>query len=82
MGEMGENNLDRRKKKELELNVVSEMEGVVCVVSHKSINSHIWKDFEWKTKMRYFRDCGLVADHTHIFWACPVLRYYLQSING
>lgn len=26
-------------------------------------------------------DCESMADHTHIFWVCPVLRQYWQSIK-
>lgn len=101
MGNLGDNTFDVRNKWELELNVIIEdmtWENV-CEISHKGINSNLWKEFDWKTKIRYFRtpleisrfyknvsplcrrNCNKVADHSHIFWDCPVLHQYWQDIK-
>lgn len=66
---------------------------------HKITNSPVLREFEWKTKIRFFRTpfvtskygktsdhcwrgCGLVGDHTHIFWDCPKLTKYWKDIEN
>lgn len=101
MGNLGDNTFDVRYKWELELNVIIEdmTWKNMCEISHKGINRNLWKEFDWKTKIRFFRtplvisiffknisplcwrNCNKVADHSHIFWDCPVLSQYLQDIK-
>lgn len=101
MENLADHTFDVRHKWELELNVNIDDKTWrdVCGGSHKGINSNLWKEFDWKCVMRYFRtplvvsnfyktisplcwrNCGKVADHTHIFWDCPVLSHYWQDIK-
>ncbi len=48
---------------ELELNTIieDEMWTSVCASCHKGISSQIWKEFDWKMKMRFFRVPLVVA---------------------
>lgn len=60
-----------------------------AVCCHEGNSSDVWKEFDWKTKARFFkkpfviskfvanpaaksywRGCGMVGDHSHIFWDC------------
>lgn len=87
----------------MELNIIIE-DGeweTICNGCHKGINSNMWKEFDWKTKTRFFRTpsviskfvdnpaamycwrrCGMVGDHSHIFWDCPkILSFWLEIKN-
>ncbi len=46
-----------KAKWESELNKIIEDETweTICTECHKGINSHNWKEFDWKTKTRFFR---------------------------
>ena len=88
---------------ELELNIIIE-EGeweTMCIGCHKGINSNMWKDFDWKMKIRFFktpsvlskfadntaaiycwRRCGMVGDHSHIFWDCPMMLPFWKGIKS
>ena len=88
--ESTENTLNIKEKWELEMNIVIKDEEWVETMrnGHKITESQILREFEWKTKTRFFRTpfitskfgktsdrcwrgCGLVGDHTDIFWDCP-----------
>lgn len=84
----------------MELNIIIEDEEweTICNGCHKDINSNMWKEFDWKTKTRFFktllviskfvdnpatmycwRGCGMVGDHSHIFWDCPrILSFWIE----
>lgn len=62
----------------------------------KSTNSRTWREFSWKHLVRYFltpvqsrrgqmvcwRGCGSVrANHHHVFWECPGMVHYWDSIR-
>ena len=51
-----QNTLNIKEKWELELNVIIEDSTWedLCSTCHKGINSPLWKEFDWKLKMRYF----------------------------
>ena len=51
------NSLDIKERWELEMNVIIEEEEWerACEKGHKISNSPIWKEFNWKLKMRYFK---------------------------
>lgn len=57
------NTLDTKEKWELEMNSIIEDETweYVCEEGHRVTNSPLWKEFNWKLKMRYFRTPLLVA---------------------
>lgn len=51
-----ENSLDIKKKWELEINVTEDDEWkLVCEQGHRVTHSPVWKEFNWKLKMRYFK---------------------------
>lgn len=58
-----DNTLHIKNKWELELNVTIEDEEweAMCLGCHKGINSPMWKEFDWKTKLRYFKMPSVVA---------------------
>ena len=62
----------------------------------KSTNSLTWREFNWKHLVRYFitpvqtrkgqmvcwRGCGSVrVNHHHVFWECPGIVHYWDSIR-
>ena len=50
------NSLDIKQKWELEMNVIEDEEWeVVCEQGHKVTHSPVWKEFNWKFKIRYFK---------------------------
>lgn len=55
-GDSKDYSLDNREKWELEVNLVITDEDLKlsCRKEHKITNSPIWKEFEWKVKMRFF----------------------------
>lgn len=97
MADLAENTLSIKEKWKMEFNVTIE-DGTwedTDMSCHKGINSNTWKEFDWKTKVRFlrtpllissyykgstsplcWRNCGLVGDHSHIFWDCPALQQY------
>lgn len=98
--ESTENTLNIKEKWELEMNIIIKDEEWVETMrnGHKITKSQILREFEWKTKTRFFRTpfitsrfgktweecwrgCGLVGDHTHIFWDCPKLTNYWKDIH-
>lgn len=86
---------------EMELNVILEDNSWdnICASCHKGIGSQLWREFDWKVQMRFFRtplktflskssitencwrNCGLVGDHTHIFWDCPRLQHFWKAVK-
>jgi len=59
------NSLDIKEKWELEINVVIEDEEweVVCGQGHKIPHSPVWKEFNWKLKMRYFKTPSSISKY-------------------
>ena len=55
--DMSDNTLHIKEKWELELNTVIEDEvwENVCTGCHGGLQSQLWKEFDWKVKMRFFR---------------------------
>ncbi|KAF7655423.1 hypothetical protein LDENG_00056120 [Lucifuga dentata] len=60
---MTENTLQVKGKWELEMNIIMEDKNweEVCLSCHKGINSHLWKEFDWKITMRFFRTPLIVS---------------------
>ena len=58
-----ENTLHIKNQWEFELNVIIEDEywETMCRGCHKGINSPMWKEFDWKTKIRFFKTPSVVA---------------------
>lgn len=52
-----DNTLHIKSEWELELNAIIEDEAweKTCLASHKGIGSQMWKEFDWKVKLRFFR---------------------------
>lgn len=57
------NTLEIKAKWELEMTVIIEDEEweTACEVGHKITNSPLWKEFNWKLKMRYFRTPFMIS---------------------
>ncbi len=63
---------------ELELNTIieNEMWLNICAICHMGISSQIWKEFDWKMKIRFFRvpirygtaDLQLKSDIFYFVW--------------
>ena len=91
-----------KRQWELELNTVvdDEVWENICSRCHMGVGSQVWKEFDWKVKIRYFRtplvacvfkdnstnkcwrNCGMVGDHTHIFWDCPKIQAFWKNVKG
>ena len=56
-GELADNSLDIKEKWELEMNtIIPDVNWKLsCREGHKITNSPLWKEFEWKIKMTFFR---------------------------
>lgn len=57
LNDLDEDTLYIKNQWELEMNIVFEEDEWedVCTRCHKGINSNMWKEFDWKTKIRFFR---------------------------
>ena len=101
MIDLSDNTLHIKHQWELELNTIvnDETWENVCTACHRGIGSQLWKEFDWKVKVRFFRtplvtstfknssgnkcwrNCGMVGDHTHVFWDCPKIRTFWKNIK-
>lgn len=99
--DMSDNTLHIKGQWELELNTIIENDEWedICSKCHRGVGSQLWKEFDWKVKVRFFRtplqvsifnigginkcwrNCGMVGDHTHIFWDCPKIQPYWRDIK-
>ena len=99
--DMSDNTLHIKRQWETELNIGMEEDiwKEICVKCHGVIQSQLWKEFDWKVKMRFFRtpktacpykensddkcwrNCNMIGDHTHVFWACPKIQSYWRKIK-
>ena len=101
MIDTSDNTLHIKGQWEMELNTTIDDDTWedICTACHKGVGSQMWKEFDWKVKIRFFRtplkvsmfknnatdkcwrNCGMVGDHTHIFWDCPVIQTYWKGIK-
>ena len=65
MADDSQNTWNVRDKWELELNIIIEdaVWESLCVGSHKGINSQLWKEFDWKLKIRFFNTPFLISKY-------------------
>ncbi len=63
MQDKSDDSFHTKRNWELELNTIieDEMWTNICASCHKGISSQIWKEFDWKIKMRFFRVPLVVA---------------------
>ena len=77
-----------KEKWELEMNTIipdNDWE-LSCSEGHKITNSPIWKEFEWKTKMRFFRTpvvTSRFADTSDLCWkGCGLVGDHTHIYSG
>ncbi|KAM7369499.1 hypothetical protein PAMP_000739 [Pampus punctatissimus] len=101
MMDMSDNTQHIKQQWELELNAIIDDNSWenICSRCHKGVGSQLYKEFDWKVKIKFFRaplttfvsknnpsnkcwrNCGMVGDHTHIFWDCPKLQTFWKNVK-